>query len=195
MRPEEIRALRESLGLSQAQLENLLNVGPKTVVRWERGTVFQSGAVNTLLKVLRARPDVLGVLSDANKVELRTLAAKRAAKAGSGRSRPPPWTTRGFLLAASVLFVLATATVLLVLRSRRMDTPPLASMHAGAAAAPGGYGSMGYPINDTTLRALCDSATTALADSLRHRADSARMVVTDSTCLFWHMTRDSSGVP
>lgn len=54
--PEEIKSLRESMHLSQAQFERLLRTGPKTVVRWERGTVFQSRAVDTLLRTIRGVP-------------------------------------------------------------------------------------------------------------------------------------------
>jgi HTH-type transcriptional regulator/antitoxin MqsA len=53
----EILALREDLGLTQAQLEQLLRVGPKTVVRWERGTVFQNRATDTLLRAIRDVPE------------------------------------------------------------------------------------------------------------------------------------------
>ena len=43
LRPDEIRSLRAELGdISQVRLEHLLGVGAKTVVRWEKGTVFQS---------------------------------------------------------------------------------------------------------------------------------------------------------
>ena len=35
--PAEIRALRESYGLSQEGFERLIKAGPKTVTRWERG--------------------------------------------------------------------------------------------------------------------------------------------------------------
>ena len=56
--PEEIRALRESLELSQVDFERLLGVGQKTVVRWEKGTVFQNQATDALLRALR---DVAGV--------------------------------------------------------------------------------------------------------------------------------------
>jgi HTH-type transcriptional regulator / antitoxin MqsA len=54
--PEEILALRESLGISQAAFERLLRVGPKTVGRWERGTAFQSRGVDSLLRILRDVP-------------------------------------------------------------------------------------------------------------------------------------------
>jgi putative zinc finger/helix-turn-helix YgiT family protein len=54
--PEEITAIRESLGLSKPALEQLLGTGAKTVVRWERGTVFQSKAADNLLRVIRDVP-------------------------------------------------------------------------------------------------------------------------------------------
>lgn len=65
--PEEIKELRTALGLSQVEFERLLRVGPKTVVRWERGTVFQNRATDTLLRTIRdvpaARAYLLGDLS------------------------------------------------------------------------------------------------------------------------------------
>jgi HTH-type transcriptional regulator / antitoxin MqsA len=57
----EIRTFRERLGLSQAEFESLLGVGPKTAVRWEKGTVFQSAAVDTLIRLLMRH---LGALED-----------------------------------------------------------------------------------------------------------------------------------
>jgi HTH-type transcriptional regulator/antitoxin MqsA len=56
--PEAIREIRENMGLSQADFEKLLGVGPKTVVRWERGTVFQSKAADTLIRILQRHPQV-----------------------------------------------------------------------------------------------------------------------------------------
>ena len=44
------------LGLSQADLEKTLGIGPKTVVRWEKGTVRQSRAADLLLRILAAHP-------------------------------------------------------------------------------------------------------------------------------------------
>ena len=52
LRSSEIRSIRTRLGLSQHHLEQLLGVGPKTVVRWEKGTVFQNGATDSLLRVI-----------------------------------------------------------------------------------------------------------------------------------------------
>ena len=60
--PDEIRALRATLGLSQAGFERLLGTGPKTVVRWEKGTVFQSATADRLMRLLAARPELAALL-------------------------------------------------------------------------------------------------------------------------------------
>ena len=54
----EIRSLRTSLGLSQAQFEKLIGAGPKTVVRWENGSIFQNKTADTLMRILRDYPAV-----------------------------------------------------------------------------------------------------------------------------------------
>lgn len=56
--PQEIREIREQHNLTQQQLEQLLNVGSKTVVRWEKGTVVQNAATDTLLRLFRDVPAV-----------------------------------------------------------------------------------------------------------------------------------------
>lgn len=53
---EEIKEIRVGLSLSQSDFENLLGVGPKTVIRWEKGTVIQSTAADRLMKLLRDMP-------------------------------------------------------------------------------------------------------------------------------------------
>ena len=55
---DEVRELRQSLGLSQAKFEKLIGAGPKTVVRWERGSVFQNRTADTLMRVVRDFPEV-----------------------------------------------------------------------------------------------------------------------------------------
>jgi HTH-type transcriptional regulator/antitoxin MqsA len=55
--PQEIRDLRKRLGLTQHAFEKLLGVGPKTVLRWEKGTVFQNRSTDSLLRVIDAVPD------------------------------------------------------------------------------------------------------------------------------------------
>ena len=61
--PAEIRDIRTQLGLTQPQLERLIGAGPKTVVRWERGTVFQNSATDNLLRVLRHCPQAIHFLA------------------------------------------------------------------------------------------------------------------------------------
>lgn len=52
LRSSQIHAIRVRLGLTQHQFEKLLGVGPKTVVRWEKGTVFQNRATDSLLRLI-----------------------------------------------------------------------------------------------------------------------------------------------
>jgi putative zinc finger/helix-turn-helix YgiT family protein len=56
--PDEIREIRSRYGLSQVGLARLLRTGPKTVMRWERGTALQNQAADTLLRVFRDDPGV-----------------------------------------------------------------------------------------------------------------------------------------
>jgi len=56
MAPEAIRALRERMGLTQTALEQLLGVGPKTVTRWEKGSVVPSATANRLLALMESDP-------------------------------------------------------------------------------------------------------------------------------------------
>ncbi len=60
--PGEIRELRRSFAMSQAAFEQLLGVGPKTVIRWEKGTVFQGATADRLMRLLRAQPELARVL-------------------------------------------------------------------------------------------------------------------------------------
>ena len=64
--PADIKDIRTRFALSQAALEALLGVGAKTVVRWERGTVCQSRAVDKLLRILEYfGPAVFDCVADA----------------------------------------------------------------------------------------------------------------------------------
>lgn len=60
--PAEIKALRKRIGLTQPQLEQLLGAGLKTVTRWEKGTVIQNGATDTLLRLIQDVPEALQYL-------------------------------------------------------------------------------------------------------------------------------------
>jgi HTH-type transcriptional regulator/antitoxin MqsA len=49
LHPAEIVRIRRSLALTQDEFEQLLGAGKKTVVRWERGIVPPSSAMNELI--------------------------------------------------------------------------------------------------------------------------------------------------
>jgi len=91
--PAQIVELRNSLGLSQAAFEKLLGTGPKTVVRWEKGTVFQSATADKLMRLLIAKPKLAEALSGADqrasKVKAHGTQVRRAAA-----KAPAPATQR-----------------------------------------------------------------------------------------------------
>jgi HTH-type transcriptional regulator/antitoxin MqsA len=58
--PEQIRKLRKDLGLTQTQLERVLGVGPKTITRWEKGTVFQSAVADNFMRKIWEHPELFG---------------------------------------------------------------------------------------------------------------------------------------
>jgi len=87
--PEQIRQLREGLGLSQRAFERLLGVGPKTVVRWEKGSVFQNRATDSLLRVVAGFPQVAAFLAELHGVEMPQESARGMARAARGASGDP----------------------------------------------------------------------------------------------------------
>jgi HTH-type transcriptional regulator/antitoxin MqsA len=56
---EEILQLRLGLGVTQSRLERLLGVSPKSVTRWEGGTVRQSRIADNFLRLLRSHPELV----------------------------------------------------------------------------------------------------------------------------------------
>ena len=56
--PEDILRIRVEAGLTQAQLEARLELGPKTIGRWERGTVCPSRAASKLLRLYAEYPEL-----------------------------------------------------------------------------------------------------------------------------------------
>jgi len=58
----EIRALRQALGLTQAQFAELLHLGLNTVSRWEAGRNVQNEAMDVLLRLVRDVPATLDYL-------------------------------------------------------------------------------------------------------------------------------------
>ena len=79
MTSDEIRALRATLGVSQAGLEQILGTGPKTVVRWETGTVVQGATADRLMRLLAVRPELAAVL--ASGPQARTAPASKGTRA------------------------------------------------------------------------------------------------------------------
>jgi putative zinc finger/helix-turn-helix YgiT family protein len=57
--PERIVEIRNKLGLTQVQLEELLNTGSKVVVRWESGKVIQGDSHDTMLRLFEKYPSEL----------------------------------------------------------------------------------------------------------------------------------------
>jgi len=57
--PDELRAIRLKYGFTQAEMERLLTIGPKTWVRWERGKVVQTSAADQLIRVMARNPEAL----------------------------------------------------------------------------------------------------------------------------------------
>ncbi len=60
--PEEIRAIRKDLGLSQVEAGELLGGGPRAFTKYEAGTVRPAASVVTLLRLLEVNPDMINVL-------------------------------------------------------------------------------------------------------------------------------------
>jgi HTH-type transcriptional regulator/antitoxin MqsA len=61
---DEIRAIRERFGLTQADLARLLRLGANTVSRWESGRNVQTGAMDMLLRLIRDLPGSVDYLRD-----------------------------------------------------------------------------------------------------------------------------------
>ena len=53
---DQIRAVRDRFGLTQAALARLLRLGANTVSRWESGRNVQTGAMDMLLRLIRDLP-------------------------------------------------------------------------------------------------------------------------------------------
>lgn len=89
--PAEIRELRHSLSLSQAAFEELLGVGAKTVVRWEKGTVFQGATADRLMRLVRLVPDLASILGSGELYGTRPSCAPMAPRLALSRewSTPP----------------------------------------------------------------------------------------------------------
>ena len=61
---DEIRAIRERFGLTQADLSGLLRLGAHTVSRWESGRNVQTASMDMLLRLVRDLPGSIDYLRD-----------------------------------------------------------------------------------------------------------------------------------
>lgn len=59
---DEIRAIRERLGLTQSSFAELLRLGSNTLSRWEAGRKVQTASLDLLLRLIRDLPDSLTYL-------------------------------------------------------------------------------------------------------------------------------------
>ena len=64
--PEQIRKGIEKLGLKQPELANRLGVAAETISRWVTGAIIQSRAMDNLLRLFFALPEVRDVLRGAS---------------------------------------------------------------------------------------------------------------------------------
>ena len=61
--PEEIKRIRESLGLSQVEAGKLLGGGPSAFAKYEKGSIRPSACLVKMLKFLRSKPEELEALT------------------------------------------------------------------------------------------------------------------------------------
>jgi putative transcriptional regulator len=95
--PERIAAIREKAGLTQAQLEQRLGLGPKVVVRWESGKVIQGKAADTVLRLLEREPELVKDLQEIErqrcKQQERYIPHPAASGPRSTTVKIPHWTS------------------------------------------------------------------------------------------------------
>ena len=70
--PEEIRAIRRQLGLSQVEAGELVGGGPRAFTKYEAGTVKPAASVIKLLRILEANP---AAIADLREPRFRPIAA------------------------------------------------------------------------------------------------------------------------
>ena len=55
----DVKNVRESLGMSQAQFADFLDISKRTLEKWEQGTRNPDGAARTLLRVIQHDPKLV----------------------------------------------------------------------------------------------------------------------------------------
>jgi HTH-type transcriptional regulator / antitoxin MqsA len=95
--PEQIRRIRKSLGLTQAEASAVLGGGPNAFHRYESGTGLPSQAISNLLRLLAADARGLELLRrhDARHEDVAADEAHIATRSGRPRSRQPEMVSTG----------------------------------------------------------------------------------------------------
>ena len=75
--PEEIRAIRRELGLSQAEASELFGGGPRAFAKYEAGTVTPSASLIKLLRLLHSNPAMIASLQGRKSQPLPASASTR----------------------------------------------------------------------------------------------------------------------
>ena len=65
--PAQIKKLRQDLGLTQTKVSELLGIGKKSYLRWEKGTSLQSKSMDRYLRLIGAYPDNIIFLRKLNR--------------------------------------------------------------------------------------------------------------------------------
>lgn len=90
--PEEIRAIRKKLELTQREFEELIGVSSPTASRWETGAMLPSKTTDTLIRLLGEFPEAVAFLQHESTGESFTVIANKDKSGcisyGQGRSIP-----------------------------------------------------------------------------------------------------------
>jgi putative zinc finger/helix-turn-helix YgiT family protein len=62
--PEEIRGIRDRLGMTQAEFSGLTGIGEATISRWERGRLLQNRANDRYLRLVAGLPQSVSLLRE-----------------------------------------------------------------------------------------------------------------------------------
>lgn len=55
----DVRLVRESLGMSQTQFAEFLDISKRTLEKWEQGSRKPAGAARTLLRIIQHDPKIV----------------------------------------------------------------------------------------------------------------------------------------
>src|SRR5688500_18733233 len=70
--PQEIRRIREKLGLSQVEAGELLGGGPRAFTKYEAGSIRPSASIANMLRLLSANPSAIITMSGGKVVPMES---------------------------------------------------------------------------------------------------------------------------